>query len=104
MGSRMHHLRGNTPARHLVVTEAEGAALAELVKELEARSGAPFAFDPPVWMRTLPAHVLSPSRVRDMVKRHLGHLPRFELVAEKFLAELTIAGRPFLELEAGGGR
>lgn len=89
------------PVRHVGVSDEEGKAIAALVKELEGMSGQPFAHDPPVWARELPAHVLTPRRIRNLVRDSLRHLVRHELIAEKFLAELTIGGRSFLELEAG---
>lgn len=45
--------------------------------------------------------MITPARIRALVKARLGHLARHELVAEKFLGELTIGGTSFRALEAG---
>jgi hypothetical protein len=91
---------------HLSVTEAEAAILKPLVEELEGLAGRPFAHDPPLWMATLPAHVLTPLRIRALIAKRLEPcVPARAIDFERrILKALTVNGKPFLELESPSSR
>jgi hypothetical protein len=86
---------------HLAVTEAEAAILQPLVVELEELAGSPFMLDPAPCMRSAPAHMLTPARIRARIAERLSPLPstRAEELERRLLKALTVNGKPFLELE-----
>lgn len=90
--------------RHLRISHEEAQRVGPLMKELEALANRPFAHDPnPSELLSQPPgpNVMTPNRLRELIRERLKGLARASEFESRLLAELRINGIPFADVEAG---
>ncbi len=89
--------------RQISVSDEEASLLVPLVGYLRELGGAPFELDRPAAFKPPPLGVVTPLRIRAMIRDWLAPLDahRRDVLTLEILDVLTIQGRKFAELEKG---
>ncbi len=88
-------------AKEWTISDDELQRLSAAFTFLRELEGMPIVPDPPVWMKTPPAHVMTPARIRSRVRGELRGLARADFFETELLGALTMGGTRFTDIEAG---